>query len=574
MAVAGANCVFLWCVAVLVCSAGLVGAQEPQPASCYGPGSIASSVILTFLFTALLLGAGYFFWRRYKQKKEHLILETDPEKGKGEYAFDNPGFKDASLLPVSKPLENNKLENSKSKWNQWSPLSALTTKSEKRKTVDDTALEANEVKVVALRSHDFTGLGFNICGNMKEGIFIKDILHRGPAFESGKLNPGDRINSVTISFEHMVYEDALTILSYASPYEVMIEAKGGKYIHTAPGQGGQPSHPVYRSSSCVDLYHVEKSSKKKLFGDDYAGSLSSNYSSLQKSKSNMTTLERKDSKSPNLVHANAKKALSKHLTPEQLKTQLEQRILADHQHNLKNKDASPQKVDAETQKAENKHHKFGIRVLPFEQQQKSPKIVEQNENNANIEKTSESVAVPISVDEVDDSKKQAPPVQKRGKPQEETFGSFERSSLNGSGIKRDENGIPQEIPNHMFNAAVAARKNRRNSVEEDESKTPKRKGKAPSPPSEMKTSKANFDEIRLINEDEENTVTTNKKEQDVEAKEVKDYNSDSDVETDNQSSVNTIELNSSDITIHQTEDEERQNRKTASTGDLTKIQKK
>lgn len=24
---------------------------------------------------------------------EHLILETDPEKGKGEYAFDNPGFK-------------------------------------------------------------------------------------------------------------------------------------------------------------------------------------------------------------------------------------------------------------------------------------------------------------------------------------------------------------------------------------------------------------------------------------------------------------------------------------------------
>lgn len=67
---------------------------------------------------------------------------------------------------------------------------------------------------------------------------------------------GDRINSVTISFEHMVYEDALTILSYASPYEVMIEAKGGKLIHSTPGQGGQPSHPVYRSSSCADLYHV------------------------------------------------------------------------------------------------------------------------------------------------------------------------------------------------------------------------------------------------------------------------------------------------------------------------------
>lgn len=91
---------------------------------------------------------------------------------------------------------------------------------------------------------------------MKEGIYIKDILHRGPAFESGKLNPGDRINSVTISFEHMVYEDALTILSYASPYEVIIEAKSGKLISSTPGQGGQPSHPVYRSSSFADLYNV------------------------------------------------------------------------------------------------------------------------------------------------------------------------------------------------------------------------------------------------------------------------------------------------------------------------------
>lgn len=54
----------------------------------------------------------------------------------------------------------------------------------------------------------------------------------------------------------MVYEDALTILSYASPYEVIIEAKSGKLISSTPGQGGQPSHPVYRSSSFADLYNV------------------------------------------------------------------------------------------------------------------------------------------------------------------------------------------------------------------------------------------------------------------------------------------------------------------------------
>lgn len=43
---------------------------------------------------------------------------------------------------------------------------------------------------VQLRGHDFTGLGFNVTGNMRDGIFIKDILNRGPAFESGKFAAG------------------------------------------------------------------------------------------------------------------------------------------------------------------------------------------------------------------------------------------------------------------------------------------------------------------------------------------------------------------------------------------------
>ncbi|KAJ8976902.1 hypothetical protein NQ317_014073 [Molorchus minor] len=448
--------------------------------------------------------------------------------------------------------------------------------------MDDTALEPNEVKVVALRSHDFTGLGFNICGNMREGIYIKDILHRGPAFESGKLNAGDRINSVTISFEHMVYEDALTILSYASPYEVMIEAKGGKNLHSTstPGQGGQPCHPIYRSS-------LKNHLKKRLFGEDYTGSGGSNYSSLQKSRSNMTTLERKESKSP--AHTDHKKALSKHLSSEQLKTQLEQRISTDHQHNLRAKE-KPQKIEAESQKTENKFQKFGIRVLPSEQQQKSPKSMEQNENNINIEKHQVPAVPVMGIDEVDESKKPAPVAVKRDKKSEEIFSkveNFERTSLQGSGIKRDKDEIPQEIPDHMFNAAIAARNNRKNSddatKEDEDSKAHKKKGKAPSPPMEMKLKesapKANLDEIQLLedvplSETHRLDESMEKMELDVPSNdEIKDYNSDSDIETDNQSSVNTIELNSSEITIHQSEEEERQNRRTASTGDLSKMQR-
>lgn len=44
--------------------------------------------------------------------------------------------------------------------------------------------------MVGLKSRDFTGLGFNVCGNMREGIFVKDLMHRGPASESGRIHPG------------------------------------------------------------------------------------------------------------------------------------------------------------------------------------------------------------------------------------------------------------------------------------------------------------------------------------------------------------------------------------------------
>ncbi|XP_044269422.1 uncharacterized protein LOC123014396 isoform X2 [Tribolium madens] len=547
----------LWLV--LVVSAGLADAQE---ALCYGSGSIALSVILSIVFTAVLLAALYYLWGKYRKRKE-LILETDPEKGKGgDYAFDNPAFKDPGLTPIGK-LEKEK-NDAKTKWTQWSPLTALTTKSEKKKTLDDSAIDGNSVKVVALRSHDFTGLGFNICGNMKEGIYIKDVLHRGPASESGKLNPGDRINSVTISFEHMVYEDALTILSYASPYEVIIEARGGKTFQTS-GQGAQPTHPVYRSSSCTDLFQVGNTAKRKLFGtEDHSGSLSSNYSSLQKSRSNMTTLERKESESPK--NRPRKKT---QMSPEQLKTQLEQRISSDHQQNSK----KPPKVEMEVQKTENKLHKFGVRVLPAE---KSPKSAElsQNENNLNLEK------LPLGLDEVD----KKPQVKKRErKVTPEKLEVFDRDHANNSsGIKRDVNGIPQEIPNYMMNAAVAARSNRKSSVKDEElDKTPKKtKGKAPAPPEE-KLFKSNFDEIQPVDDFEEVIPKSSQddlvEEIEVELRNkttVKDYNSDSDLETDNHSSVNTIELNSSDITIHHAEDTEGcQNRRTASTGDLTKIQR-
>lgn len=73
---------------------------------------------------------------------------------------------------------------------------------------------------IELLDPTFGGLNFNITGSMKAGIFIKDIIDGHDTEADNQLKTGDRIMALTICFESIVYEDALTILSYASPYPV------------------------------------------------------------------------------------------------------------------------------------------------------------------------------------------------------------------------------------------------------------------------------------------------------------------------------------------------------------------
>ena len=77
------------------------------------------------------------------------------------------------------------------------------------------------------------------------------------------IRTGDRITSLTIDFQHIVQEDAMTILSYASPYNVQIElVPGSKNLsqETASPKAGRQSplvHPLVRSSSQSDLNTVK-----------------------------------------------------------------------------------------------------------------------------------------------------------------------------------------------------------------------------------------------------------------------------------------------------------------------------
>lgn len=112
----------------------------------------------------------------------------------------------------------------------------------------------------------------------------------------------------------MVYEDALTILSYASPYDVELEVESGVETSSKPTtllkKSVGPSlahicHPLYRSQSIPELSEPQlrgdarnKLTSKRLFTGDPNDSSQSNYSTLNstlkssKSTPGTQTLER------------------------------------------------------------------------------------------------------------------------------------------------------------------------------------------------------------------------------------------------------------------------------------------
>ncbi|XP_077283639.1 uncharacterized protein LOC143909504 [Arctopsyche grandis] len=208
---------------VVLCVVFMVNFAQAE--DCYTPGSLAGAIIGTFLVTLCLVALVYLFYRYYWKNKrdKSLVLANDPENVKDEFAFDNPGFKpnEGGHLPtgaIPRPTgwpKHNAFGSDKAPQN-----------TEGRTFLDDTFPEHNRTStMVPLWSKDFTGLGFEVAGSMRDGIYVSRVLRGGPAYECGKIHTGDRINSVRISFRNMVYEDALAILSFASPYELQLEVQ-------------------------------------------------------------------------------------------------------------------------------------------------------------------------------------------------------------------------------------------------------------------------------------------------------------------------------------------------------------
>ncbi|KAL6266197.1 hypothetical protein P5V15_003057 [Pogonomyrmex californicus] len=532
---------------------------------------------------------------------KHLVLVTDPEIAEDAYAFDNPCFKDATPAAVGRVTERpsstvpgDTPAKDSTRWSTpWTSLGlGSAIRNDKRRTLDDSYVKskATRVSVVSLRSRDFTGLGFNVCGNMREGIFVKDLLHRGPASESGRIHPGDRISSVKISFRNMVYEDALTILSYASPYDVELEVESG-------GSGSKPTtllkksvgpsptricHPLYRSQSIPELSRAHKSVAKRLFIADPNESVGSNYSTM-----NSTV---KSSKSmPGSGQS-----------------------LERHHDETKN----------------NHHHKFGIKVLPA-LDGTVHRIENQNEHNTNLERRhsrkldAEKLLTnrqSTTSSDTDEKKLYNEHLQQRADhsvvPAKIIVDDIRNVDVPDKGGKLADRSlnIPSEVPTEVHNAAMAARRNRKSNSEplnmqkvsekvsdSDGAKSPqKNKRKAPAPPkntNEIMTLSAKKDAIDMIdsiadyteslcdyvNKARENTdAAADARRHRLENQPIVNRRS-SESDTDNEMQNNfTIELDSADITIHRTpvpeadddEDEDDIYRKAASLGDLSKYESK
>ncbi|XP_015795273.1 uncharacterized protein LOC107371642 [Tetranychus urticae] len=306
-------------------SSSVSSSSFQQPKCPYTSGDILGVIVTSVIVTIVVIGLTLIlFWFLWKKK-----LVTLPGNN---HSIRDVDLNDKTLQVESTKQSNGNLLNDEDKQykrliKSLPPLTNVFNHISHQskgpiKSLDDTFIMTKPEQVrVQMTGHDFTGLGFNIAGNMRDGIFIKDVLTRGPANESGLIKAGDRIMSVTVSFEKMVYEDALTILSYASPYDVTLQIEktsktkantpnltGNSHVYItrrlANGYGSSdPSHhrilhPVFRSHSVGELTtRLNNGDKPTSLEDKSFGSIKSINSLLRKIK---TSLYRSnDSMKPN-----------------------------------------------------------------------------------------------------------------------------------------------------------------------------------------------------------------------------------------------------------------------------------
>ncbi|XP_045175048.2 uncharacterized protein LOC123536170 [Mercenaria mercenaria] len=237
--------------------------------------SVFATLAVVFIVLAII---GFLIWRRRRDILKPEKLKTDVTDNGNKFGYSNPAFDVESGEGTPGHESSREYKHGKNTYvygqerdlakKTWSslPPSDLPDVRQRKSSLGslDKFISDNNREEVWLTSQDFIGLGFNIAGSMRDGIFVSQVHNRGPAKESGKFKVGDRIMNVGISFENMVYEDALTILSYASPYPVKVTLQKQQTIpknRKLSDVRTNLNHPLYRSNSVdvLDMHTSEKS---------------------------------------------------------------------------------------------------------------------------------------------------------------------------------------------------------------------------------------------------------------------------------------------------------------------------
>lgn len=259
------------------------------------------------------------------------------------------------------------------------------------------------------------------------------------------------------------------------------------------------THPLYRSSSQDDFNTIERNARKKLFPSSSTMD-DGNYPTILKMEQQQKNRQSPSKSDVILMHKeNEKKSPAR-----QIKELIEDKLLTKSNSNASTKQ-KPNTIDTSVVAATDdtgKGLKFGIRVLPMSSSNVNDTIQQQQQQQL-MEK------IPSKVQN-DNDETTLPVVNKRTKTttiksdrttimndtnQLNNEIEFQRQcSITSSGIRRDAAGIPQEMPNEMMQAALAARDNRKslaNNFSNDDAMTTalvdgkKSKGKAPNPPSPL-----------------------------------------------------------------------------------------
>ncbi|XP_022329422.2 uncharacterized protein LOC111128213 [Crassostrea virginica] len=271
-----ALCVMLWGA-----SLGVVSAQQNCPDRTDPAVIVVATIFATLAVVFIVAGVIFFLiWRRRRDLKSSKgpapqgderkvgvtnLAYTDGEGDPGLAEQGVGGYIQCREYSTPPPHTNKHSSENRASppRKSWSPSSKsdLLPKPGSHGSLDDLCMDP-EIASCWLHSQDFVGLGFNIAGSMRDGIFVSQVHNRGPAVESGIFRVGDRIMSVTVSFENMVYEDALTILSYASPYPVKITLQKELPSKARERRSGHQrvvlNHPLYRSQSMDTLLKINK----------------------------------------------------------------------------------------------------------------------------------------------------------------------------------------------------------------------------------------------------------------------------------------------------------------------------